>query len=81
MGGGGLGGLMGGGGFGSGFGGGGYATNAGYVDPSGASLGGGGGGIMSMLGGGGGGELMSMVPQLMKLGNLGGGHRRHRKRR
>ena len=80
-GGGGLGGMMGGGGFGSGFGGGGYATNAGYVDPSGASFGGGGGDIMGMLGGGGGGELMSMVPQLMKIGNLGGGPRRHRKRR
>jgi len=76
MGGGGLGGLMGGGGFGGNS----YATNAGYVDPSGASFGGGGGNIMGMLGGGGGGELMSMVPQLMKLGNLGGGHRRHRKR-
>ena len=63
-----------------GFGGGSYATNAGYVDTSGASFGGGGGDIMGMLGGGGGGELMSMVPQLMKMGNLGGGHRRYRRK-
>ena len=37
---------------------------------------------MSMLGGGGGGELMSMVPQLMRMANVGGGRhgRRHRRR-
>jgi hypothetical protein len=35
-----------------------------------------------MLGGGGGGELMSMVPQLMRMTNVGGGRqgRRHRRR-
>jgi hypothetical protein len=37
---------------------------------------------MSMLGGAGGGELMSMVPQLMRMANVGGGRsgRRHRRR-
>jgi hypothetical protein len=39
---------------------------------------GGGGDISGMLGGG--GELMGMIPQLMSLANLGGGHRRHRRR-
>jgi hypothetical protein len=35
-----------------------------------------------MLGGGGGGELMSMVPQLMSMANVGGGrHGRRRTRR
>jgi hypothetical protein len=35
-----------------------------------------------MLGGSGGGELMSMIPQVMQMANLGGGHghRRHRRR-
>ena len=34
------------------------------------------------FGGGGGGELMSMVPQLMRMANVGGGRhgRRHRRR-
>ena len=43
---------------------------------------GGGGDFMGMLGGGGGGELMSMVPQLMRMANVGGGRqgRRHRRR-
>ncbi len=41
---------------------------------------GGGGDIMGMLGGGGGGELMGMIPQLMRMANFGGGHRRHRRR-
>jgi hypothetical protein len=35
---------------------------------------------MGMLGGNGGGEMMSMIPQLMRLANTGGGHRRHRRR-
>ena len=30
--------------------------------------------------GGGGGELMGMIPQVMRMANLGGGHRRHRRR-
>ena len=47
-----------------------------------AGFGGGGGDVMGMLGGGGGGELMSMVPQLMRMANVGGGRhgRRHRRR-
>ena len=37
---------------------------------------------MSMLGGAGGGELMSMVPQLMRMANVGGGsYGRRRTRR
>jgi hypothetical protein len=40
----------------------------------------GGGDIMGMLGGGGGGEMMSMIPQLMRMANVGGDHRRHRRR-
>jgi hypothetical protein len=39
----------------------------------------GGGDFMGMLGGGG-GEMMSMIPQLMRMANFGGGHRRHRRR-
>jgi hypothetical protein len=71
-GGGGLGGMMGGGGFGGMLGGGGIPGGFG---------GGGGGDIMGMLGGGGGGgEMMSMIPQLMRMANFGGGHRRHRRR-
>jgi hypothetical protein len=36
----------------------------------------------AQFGGGGGGELMSMVPQLMRMANVGGGRhgRRHRRR-
>ena len=48
-----------------------------------AGIGGGyGGDYMGMLGGAGGGELMSMVPQLMRMANVGGGRhgRRHRRR-
>ena len=69
-GGGGLGGMMGGGGFG---GGGDYGMGMGGMS---------GGNIMGMLGGGGGGggEMMSMIPQLMRMANFGGGHRRHRRR-
>jgi hypothetical protein len=35
---------------------------------------------MGMLGGGGGGEMMSMIPQLMRMANVGGGHRRRGRR-
>jgi hypothetical protein len=69
-GGGGLGGMMGGGGIPTGIGG-------GYV-PEGYGVNSGGMNIGSM----GGGELMSMVPQLMRMANVGGGRhgRRHRRR-
>ena len=73
-GGGGLGGMMGGGGIPSGYGGG--------TIPGGMGMGGyGGGDFMGMLGGGG-GDLMGMVPQLMRMANVGGGGhgRRHRRR-
>ena len=41
----------------------------------------GGSDIMGMLGGGG-SELMGMIPQLMRMANLGGGYgHRHRRRR
>jgi hypothetical protein len=41
-----------------------------------------GGDVTGMLGSSGGGELMSMIPQVMQMVNLGGGHghRRHRRR-
>ena len=72
-GGGGLSGMMGGGG---GFGG----TIPGGLG-GGIPGGYGGGDIMGMIGGGGGGEMMSMIPQLMQLANLGGGHgHRHHRR-
>jgi hypothetical protein len=75
-GGGGFGGMLGGGGIPGGFGGGGAA-----FAPEGYGMGmGGGGDIMGMLGDGGGGEMMSMIPQLMRMANFGGGHRRHRRR-
>ena len=35
----------------------------------------GGGDMMGMLGGGGGSQLMSMIPQLMRMVNYGGGVR------
>jgi hypothetical protein len=58
-------------------------TPGGYMPqgaPMGAGMGmGGGSDIMGMLGGGG-GELMGMIPQLMRMANFGGGHRRHRRR-
>jgi hypothetical protein len=80
-GGGGFGGMMSGGGIPGGSGGGGYG---GYMpDSYGVNTGGmnlGGGDFMGMLGGG--GELMSMVPQLMRMANVGGGrHGRRRTRR
>jgi hypothetical protein len=70
---GGFGGMMGGGGFGGGMPMGSYAPMAG--------MGMGGGDIMGMLGTSGGGDMMAMIPQLMRLANMGGGgHRRHRQR-
>ena len=80
--GGGLGGMMGGGGIPGGIGGG-YVPEGYGVSTGGMNFGStGGGDFMGMLGGGGGGELMSMVPQLMRMANVGGGHhgRRHRRR-
>jgi hypothetical protein len=74
--------MEGGGGVPGGFGGG-YTSDSYGVSMGGANLGGiGGGDVMGMLGGGGGGELMSMVPQLMRMANVGGGRhgRRHRRR-
>ena len=41
----------------------------------------GGGGFTSMLGGAGGSEMMSMIPQLVRIANVGGGHRRHQRHR
>ncbi len=77
-GGGGFGGMLGGGipgGFGGGYGGAGLA-------PDGYAPGTGGGDFMGMLGGNGGGELMSMIPQLMRMASFGGGHgHRHHRRR
>jgi len=84
--GGGFGGMMGGGGPGGGNLGGGFgAPNYGGYTPMG---GGGympagiGGDVMGMMGGAGGGDMMAMIPQLMRLANVGagGGHRRHRHR-
>lgn len=73
---GGFGGMMGGGGFGApNYGG--YTPMSGGYMPAGI----GGGDIMGMLGGSGGGDMMAMIPQLMRLANVGGGgHRRHRHR-
>ena len=66
---------------GGGFGGmtGGFGGGSGFA-PQGYGMGG--GDFMGMLNGGGGGELMSMIPQLMRMANLGGGngHRHHRRR-
>jgi hypothetical protein len=67
-----------GGGFGGMPGGGGIGGGTAFA-PEGYGIGtGGGGDFMGMLGGSGGGELMSMIPQLMRMANFGGGHRRHR---
>jgi hypothetical protein len=62
---------------------GGFDGGTAYVPEGyGMGMGVGGGDIMGMLGGGGGGEMMSMIPQLMRMASLGGGHghRRHRRR-
>jgi len=73
--GGGLGGLSGGGGIPGGFSGGTAFAPGGY------GMGMSGNDIMGMLGGSGGSEIMSMIPQLMRLANFGGGHgRRHHRR-
>jgi hypothetical protein len=41
----------------------------------------GGGDIMGMIdGGGGGGDVMGMIGPMMKMANVGGGHRHHHKR-
>lgn len=77
-GGGGLGGMMGGGGIPSGFGGG-YVPEGYGVSTGGMNIGG--GDVMGMLGSGGGGELMSMVPQLMRMANVGGGRHAWRRTR
>jgi len=74
--GGGFGGMM--GGMPSG-GGGGFAGGQ-FGGMSGGFGGMGGGDIMGMLGSGGGSEIMSMIPQLMRMANVRGGHRRHRRR-
>jgi hypothetical protein len=74
-GGGGLGGMM--GGMGGGFGGG---IPGGYGGMIPGGMGGfGGGDMMGMMGGS---EMMSMIPQLMRMANVGGGRhgRRHRRR-
>lgn len=67
-GGGGMGGMMSGGGFG-------VPSYGGYAPM-------GGGDVMGMLGGARGGDMMAMIPQLMRLADVGrgGGHRRHRHR-
>jgi hypothetical protein len=70
--------MMGADGGGGGFGGGGFG-GGGFGGGGFGGLGGG-GDIMGMLGGSGGGELMSMIPQVMRMANFGGGHRRHRRR-
>jgi hypothetical protein len=76
--------MEGGGGIPGGFGGGGIpgGFGGGGTMPTGYGMGGfGGGDIMGMIGGGGGSELMGMIPQLMRMANVGGGHgRRHRRR-
>ncbi len=79
------GGGLGGGNVGGGFGApnyGGYAPMGGGVTMPTGIGGMGGGDIMGMLGGSGGGDMMAMIPQLMRLANVGGGggHRRHRHR-
>jgi hypothetical protein len=78
--------MEGGGGIPTGFGGGyvpeGYGVSTGGMNIGGLAGGLGGGDVMGMLGGGSGGELMSMVPQLMRMANVGGGrHGRRRTRR
>lgn len=73
---GGFGGMLGGGGIPGGFG-----DGAAFA-PQGYGIGMGGGDVMGMLGGSGGGEMMSMIPQLMQMANIGGGYgRRHHRRR
>ncbi|MBR0852456.1 hypothetical protein JQ543_32330 [Bradyrhizobium diazoefficiens] len=71
----------GGGGFGAPMGGGYMPMGGGFDGGFGGGLGFGGGDIMGMLGGSGDGNMMAMIPQMMRLANVGGGgHRRHRHR-
>jgi hypothetical protein len=73
--------MEGGGGIPSGYGGSGVPGGlGGGTMPMGYGMGG--GDVMGMIGGGGGGgELMGMIPQLMRMANVGGGYgRRHRRR-
>ena len=70
----------GGGGFGGMLGGGGMPGGGGAsFAPGGYGMGG--GDFTGMLGGGGGSQLMSMIPQLMRMANFGGGHGHHRRHR
>ena len=61
-------------------GGGGFGGGSGFA-PQGYGMGMGGGDFMGMLGGAGGGDMMGMIPQLMQMGNFGGGRYGHRRRR
>ncbi len=76
----------GGGGFGGGLGGGAIPGGFGGDGIGGAAFalqgysGIGGGDLSGMLGGDG-GELMGMIPQLMRMADMGGGHRRGHRRR
>ena len=76
---------------GGGVGGGGVGGGGGIPGGSGGGIPGGYGGgipggyggddIMGMIGGGGGGgDIMGMIGPMMKMANVGGGHRRHPKR-
>jgi hypothetical protein len=67
--------MEGGGGIPGGFGGGPSFAPGAY------GMGAGGGDVMGMLGNGGGSRLMSMIPQLMRMANFGGGHGHHRRHR
>jgi hypothetical protein len=49
--------------------------------PGAYGMGAGGSDVMGMLGSGGGSQLMSMIPQLMRMANFGGGHGHHRRHR
>jgi hypothetical protein len=69
--------MMDNGGFGAGIPGG-FGGVSGYAPDAPAISGGYGG--SDMIGGAGGGDIMAMIPQLMQLANVGGGHRRHRRR-
>ena len=69
--------MMEGGGFGGMLGGGGMPGGGGAsFAPGGYGMGAGGGDFM-----GGGSQLMSMIPQLMRMANFGGGHGHHRRHR
>jgi hypothetical protein len=68
----------GGGGFGGGGIPGGFGGGASFA-PGGYGMGG--GDFTGMLGGGGGSQLMSMIPQLVRMANFGGGHGHHRRHR